>query len=127
MGLVGWTEPAERSGAGATTLTRVCPCGAQGVQRDVWGADPNLQAHLCTDHVVSQRLGTAVGMGDVGITVGMGDVGITMGTREVGTTVAWGTWAWQVWAPLWHRGCGHGGRGHHYGTGDVNTTMARGM
>lgn len=83
-----------------TTLTRVCPCGAQGVQRDVGGADPNLQAHLCPDHVVSQRLGTTVGMGDVGITVGMGDVGITVGTREVGTTVAWGTWAWQVWAPV---------------------------
>lgn len=101
-----------------TTLTCVCPCGAQGVQRDVWGADPNLQAHLCPDHVVSQLLGTTAGMGDVGITVGM---------REVGTTVAWGTWAWQVWEPLWHRGYGHGGLGHHYGTGDMGTTMAWGM
>lgn len=45
----------------------------------------------------------------------MGNVGMA----GVGTTMAQGVWAWGTWAPLWHGGCEH-----HYGTGDMGTTMA---
>lgn len=112
------------------TPTPVSPCGAQGVQRDVGGADPHLQAHLCPDHVVSEPRVCAWARGTWAPPWARG----TWASPRLRGIWAWGTWAppwlWGTWAPPWARDMGTAmvmeDVGATMGTEDVGTIMGMG-